>query len=162
MVMNLKAIVEDLILDSEKYLALDEAYRLVKLAEDESGLDVFGIISGISVQMAKNKLPTSNQEMMKELYDKMDGKNTGISTGIDDLDENMNGFQNGRLYIIGARSGMGKSAMMCSMVEKMEGAHKIGIISLEMLDKELKQRIACIRGNIPHWKIEKGKCTNKR
>jgi len=157
---NLKAIVEDLIKDSEKYNALVEANKLITLANEEPDVDVFGTLSALAVNISCSKLPTSVEQMMQELYNKMDGKEVGISTGIDDLDENMNGFQNGRLYIIGARSGMGKSAFMCSVVEKIEQKKRVGIISLEMLDKELFQRIACIRGKIPHWKIEKGKCSD--
>lgn len=161
MVANLKGMVEELILDSERYIALQEANKVIRLAEDEPNLDVFGMLSSITIQMKTNKMPTTVEQMMIELFDKMAGKNVGISTGIKDLDENMNGFQNGRLYIIGARSGMGKSALMCSMIEKMEKEHRVGVISLEMLDKELKQRIACIRGGIFHWKIEKGRCTDE-
>lgn len=159
MVMGVKSMIEDLINDSEKYLALIEANKLVNLANEEPDVDVFGTLSGLAIQTTGGRLPTTFEQMMAELYDKMAGKEVGISTGINGLDENMNGFQKGRLYIIGARSGMGKSALMCSMVEKMEKTRRVGIISLEMLDKELKQRIACIRANISHWKIEKGKCT---
>ena len=158
-VVNLKPIVEDLIKDSEKYNALMEVNKLVNLAQEEPEVDVFGTLSGLAIQMTNGKLPTTFEQMQAELFSKMEGKEVGISTGIDGLDDAMNGFQKGRLYIIGARSGMGKSALMCSMVEKMEKTKRVGIISLEMLDKELKQRIACIRGSIAHWKIEKGKCT---
>lgn len=161
MVVNIKGIVEDLITESEKYYALEELYKLIKLAQEESDVDVFGTVSSIAIQTTGTKQPTSVQDMLAELYDKMAGKEVGISTGIDGLDDCMNGFQKGRLYVVGARSGMGKSAFMCSLVEKMEKTKRIGIISLEMLDKELKQRIACIRAKIPHWKIEKGRCSEE-
>lgn len=160
-ILSLKSLVEDLIRDSEKYLALDEVYKLVNLANEEPDIDVFGTLSGLVIQSTGGKTPTTLEQMISELFDKMAGKEVGISTGIKGLDDNMNGFQKGRLYIIGARSGMGKSALMCSMVNKIEKDKRVGIISLEMLDKELKQRIACIRGKIPHWKIEKGICTDE-
>lgn len=100
--------------------------------------------------------------MLRALEDKMkNGDSIGIKTGINDLDYNINNLQKGRLYIVGARSGMGKSALMCSFAEYMEKSHKVGIISLEMKSTELKQRIACIRGKIPHWKIEKGRCQDE-
>jgi replicative DNA helicase len=153
--------VKDLILDSEKHYALEEVYKLTNLAQEEPDVDVFGTLSALSIQISEAKLPTTVEQMMTELYDRMAGKEVGISTGIVGLDDCMNGFQNGRLYIVGARSGMGKSAFMCSIVEKMEKKKRIGIISLEMLDKELKQRIACIRAKIPHWKIEKGRCSEE-
>lgn len=160
LVVDVKPMIEKLITDSEKYNALLDAYQLTQDAEENDDLDVFEIISKISTTRFTEHQPTSTEDMMKELYEKMDGKVVGISTGIESLDENMNSFQNGRLYIVGARSGMGKSAFMCSCVEKIEQTKRVGIISLEMLDKELLQRIACVRGNIPHWKIEKGKCSD--
>lgn len=161
MVVGLKAVVQDLIKDSEKFVALSELQKLTNLAEEEPDVDVFGTLSALSIQKNSGKLPTTVEQMMAELYDKMAGKEVGISTGIEVLDDCMNGFQKGRLYIVGARSGMGKSAFMCSIVEKMEKTKRIGIISLEMLDKEIKQRIACIRAKIPHWKIEKGRCSEE-
>lgn len=159
-VVDIRALIESLITDSEKYLALVEIYKLTNLAQEEPDLDVFGTLSGLAIQTTSGRLPTTVEQMMTELYDKMAGKEVGISTGISGIDDCINGFQKGRLYIIGARSGMGKSALMCSMIEKIEPHKRIGVISLEMLDKELKQRIACIRGKIPHWKIEKGKCSD--
>lgn len=98
--------------------------------------------------------------MLYELQEKMKGVQTGISTTIPDLDDKINAFQKGRLYIVGARPSMGKSAFMCSLVERIEKEQNVGIISLEMNTAELKQRIACLRSDIRHWKIEKGKCTN--
>jgi len=161
MVVNVKPMIEKLITDSEKYNALMDTNQLITEAQENDDLDVFERISKISTNRFSEHMPTSTEEMMNELYDKMDGKLVGISTGIDGLDENMNSFQKGRLYIVGARSGMGKSAFMCSCTEQIEKTKKVGIVSLEMLDKELLQRIACVRGKIPHWKIEKGKCTEQ-
>lgn len=152
--------VKTLVDDSDKYNALMKADDILERAEKDRKVDVFSELSEASTRDLEERYDSSNEAMLKRLEKKMqnDEKFLGIKCGIDELDNNINNFQKGRLYTIGARSGMGKSALMCSMVEFMEKKYKVGIISLEMLASELKQRIACIRGKIPHWKIEKGKC----
>ncbi|MBQ0113376.1 MAG: hypothetical protein KBT03_09625 [Bacteroidales bacterium] len=146
-----------LIDSSDKYNALTKAQELLEQAETED-VDVFTKLSEISTRDLIEKIDDSPDAMLRELQDKMNNGVLGIKTGIDMLDYNINDLQNGRLYVVGARSGMGKSAFMCSIINNIEPNYKVGIISLEMKSTELKQRIACIRGEIPHWKIEKGKC----
>lgn len=152
--------VKTLIEDSDKYNALMKVDEIMERAEKDGAVDVFSELSEAATRDLVERYDSSNEAMLKRLEKKMqhDSRYIGIECGIELLDKNINNFQNGRLYTIGARSGMGKSALMCSMVEYMEKQNKVGIISLEMLASELKQRIACIRGNIPHWKIEKGQC----
>lgn len=152
--------VKTLVEDSDKYNALIKADDTLERAQKDRKVDVFSELSEASTRDFEERYDSSNEAMLRRLEKKMqrDERFLGIKCGIEDLDANINNFQNGRLYTIGARSGMGKSALMCSMVEFMEKKYKVGIVSLEMLASELKQRIACIRGKIPHWKIEKGNC----
>lgn len=155
--------VRQLMEDSDKYNTLVKADDIIKRAKEDRKVDVFTELSEASTRDLVERYDQSNEAMLARLEKKMkqDGKFLGIKCGINKLDEIINNFQKGRLYVIGARSGMGKSALMCSMVEYMEKEHRVGIISLEMLASELKQRIACIRGDIIHWKIEKGCCADE-
>lgn len=155
--------VRQLMEDSDKYNTLVKADDIIKRAKEDRKVDVFTELSDASTRDLTERYDQSNEAMLARLEKKMkqDSKFMGIKCGISKLDEIINNFQKGRLYVIGARSGMGKSALMCSMVEYMEKEHKVGIISLEMLASELKQRIACIRGDIIHWKIEKGCCADE-
>ena len=72
-----------------------------------------------------------------------------ISTGLARLDVKLNGgFKGGKLYVIGARTGVGKSALMCSMATH---AIKVGYhalyISLEMSAREnVSRMIAAVSG----------------
>lgn len=152
--------IKTLIDDSDKYNTLTKTSEILERARTDRKVDIFSEISEAITRDVTERYDSSNEAMLKVLEKKMkkDEKYLGLKCGIGDIDNNINNFQNGRLYTIGARSGMGKSALMCSMIEYMEKEHKVGIISLEMLASELKQRIACIRGKIPHWKIEKGVC----
>ena len=157
---DIKSYVKQLIEDSDKYNALIKSQDILERAKADRDVDVFSELSNAATRDFIERYDSSNEAMLKRLERKMqkDEKFLGIKCGIGDIDKNINNFQNGRLYVVGARSGMGKSALMCSMVENIEKKYKVGIISLEMLASELKQRIACIRGKIPHWKIEKGEC----
>lgn len=149
-----------LIEETEKYNALVGANQLINQAEEDKSVDVFGELSKLSMKEDKLYDYVSNEQMLFELQEKMKNGITGLSTTIPSLDENINAFQKGRLYIVGARPSVGKSAFMCSICERLEKEHKVGILSLEMNTSELKQRMACLRGNIKHWKIEKGKCSD--
>lgn len=150
-----------LIEETEKYNTLVSLDELSKRAEADKSVDLFGELSNLSMKETKLYDYVSNEQMLFDLQERMKNGITGISTTIPDLDDSINAFQNGRLYIVGARPSMGKSAFMCSLCERIELNHKVGIISLEMNTSELKQRMACIRGNIKHWKIEKGKCSGE-
>lgn len=104
------------------------------------------------------------QNLIKSLDEKIKngGKLKGLLSGIDELDEALNGFNKGRLYICGARSSMGKSAFMCSIAEQLSRTQKVGIISLEMTTEEMAQRIVCIRSKIPYWVIDKGRANDEQ
>ena len=157
---NVGDYVSALIDDSRRYDVLCRTESLLREAETDKEVDLFGRLAEISTPDIEEHIRTTPDSMLKELEDRMNKKDIGISTGIPGLDDKINAFQKGRLYVIGARASMGKSALMCSMVERIEKTKKVGIISLEMMDKELIQRMACIRANIPHWHIEKGRCSD--
>lgn len=150
-----------LIEETEKYNTLVALDELRKKADDDKSTDLFGELSKLSMKETKLYDCVSDEKMLFDLQERMKNGITGISTSIEALDESINAFQKGRLYIVGARPSMGKSAFMCSLCEQIEKKHKVGIISLEMNTTELRQRIACIRGKIKHWKIEKGKCSGE-
>lgn len=147
--------------ETEKYKTLLSLETLIKEADGDKNIDLFSKLSELSFKKEKSLKEYSNEMILKELEERMKGKNLGISTSISGLDDSINAFQKGRLYIVGARPSMGKSAFMCSLCEQIEKNKKVGILSLEMNTTELKQRIACIRGNIKHWKIEKGRCNDE-
>lgn len=149
-----------LIEETEKYNTLIGMNQLLNIASEDKTVDLFGELSKLSIKDDKIYDCISNEKILYDLQEKMKNGITGISTTIKDLDDRINAFQKGRLYVIAARPAVGKSAFMCSVCERIEKKHKVGILSLEMNTVELKQRMACIRGNIEHWKIENGKCSN--
>lgn len=157
---NEKDLAKYLIEESEKYNALVEMKNLLDKAEEDKNTDVFASIDKIATRDSVSSEVVSDEQMLKELEERMKKGLVGIKTNISNLDDNINAFQKGRLYIVGARPSVGKSAFMCSLVENIEKKEKVGILSLEMNTCEIKQRLACLRSNIKHWKIEKGKCNS--
>ena len=156
-----KELSDYLIDETEKYNTLVKLEKLVNDVNEDKNIDLFSKLSELSFKKDKMFEEYSNERILKELEERMKGGSLGISTSILGLDDSINAFQKGRLYIVGARPSMGKSAFMCSLCEQIEKKNKVGILSLEMNTAELKQRIACIRGNIKHWKIEKGRCNDE-
>lgn len=91
-------------------------------------------------------------------------KNTGIPSGLTDLDNLTGGFQNQNSYIMGGRPSMGKTATMLKFVlnAAQNGAVPI-IFSLEMSKESLIRRLIATIGDInlfytrnPH-KLSEGK-----
>jgi len=99
---------------------------------------------GISEEESKDDVL---QRMYEEPY--MEMGESGISSGMTDLDDITGRFQNQSSYILAARPSMGKSATMLSF--KLAAARK-GIVpitfSLEMPKKELLRRMISMIGDI--------------
>jgi replicative DNA helicase len=69
------------------------------------------------------------------------GKRNGVTTGLLALDNKINGYVPGQLYVIAGRPGMGKSAFMCSSLRRTAQFGKgVAIFSLEMTAAEIGAR----------------------
>lgn len=65
----------------------------------------------------------------------------GATTGLLSLDNKINGYVPGQLYVIAGRPGMGKSAFMCSSLRQTAQYGKgVAIFSLEMTKEEISAR----------------------
>ncbi len=66
----------------------------------------------------------------------------GFSTGLAALDNKLNGYQRGQLYVFAGRPGMGKSALMCSSLRRTAASGVgVAIVSLEMPRREVSARM---------------------
>jgi len=100
--------------------------------------------------------------VLQEVFDNLQDKGrTGLLTGFFDLDEKLNGLQNGEMIILAARPSMGKTALAMNMIEGIaappggEGL-PCAIFSLEMSKQQLAQRMLCSRGKIDSHKLRRG------
>jgi replicative DNA helicase len=83
---------------------------------------------------------------------------TGIPSGFDDLDRLTSGFQKAELIVIGARPGMGKTAIGLNMATYITLRKKIpaAFFSLEMSDQSLMLRIISAEARIDSHKLRTG------
>ena len=84
---------------------------------------------------------------------------SGLSTGYNRIDEILDGFQQGNLITLGARTGMGKTWVALNLLKKISIDQKIpaAFFSLEMSNQELINRLLALCSGIPALKIKKGR-----
>lgn len=75
-----------------------------------------------------------------------DGDIPGITTGFDQVDECLGGFQKTDLYIIGARPAMGKTALLLNMAHAVDVP--CGIVSAEQGREQIGLRLIAMNGSI--------------
>ena len=107
-------------------------------------------VSGAMVPMEK---------VLHEVFEMIDsGGKRGIETGFFELDDMLNGLQNGEMVIVAARPSMGKTAFAMNIVEHVAADNRLpcAVFSLEMSKQQLAQRMLCSRGEIDAHKLRKG------
>ena len=87
----------------------------------------------------------SLQDFLKFRNDVQNGKCQTIKIGFPSLDGVLGGFEQGGLYVIAARTGVGKSAFGIAIADMLAKINSVLYVSLEMSTKELSaRRIAAI------------------
>jgi len=86
----------------------------------------------------------------------------GISTGFDELDNYLSGFQRSDLIILGGRPSLGKTALLLDMARSAAIKTKmpIGIFSLEMSRDQVVDRIIAAEAQVPLWKLRTGRLSD--
>ncbi len=135
-------------LDSEDLLQLAEK-RVTEIAEDRPKQGGFQEI---------NSLLKETVDRIDELF-RSESDITGLSTGIQTLDERTSGWQNGELIILAARPSMGKTALALNFVESaiLSQAKPALVFSMEMPAGSLMMRLLSSVGRIDQGRIRDGK-----
>jgi len=93
---------------------------------------------------------TASVQHTELLERRHEGQTPGMSTGLPDLDELLDGgLQRGNLVVIGARPGMGKSAIGMTIALHVAAGHSVGFFSMEMPHTDLRDRMAAMLGYVP-------------
>ena len=99
------------------------------------------------------------EDVLLEVFEMIENRGQrGIETGFFELDDMLNGLQNGEMIIVAARPSMGKTALAMNFVEHISADNRLpcAIFSLEMSKQQLAQRMLCSRGQIDAHKLRKG------
>ena len=153
--------------DAEPREQIEEAERrLYEIAEQgryDGGFQSFSTALTHAVSMAA------------KAYER-EGKLSGISTGMRDLDYKLGGLQSSDLVIVAGRPGMGKTALATNIAFNIAQAYQsqmrpdgsletlnggiIGFFSLEMSSEQLATRIIAEQSGVPSYKIRRGDITD--
>lgn len=155
-----------LILSGHKIMAMaldrtldieDTTYSGIKMLEN--------IARGMTVGTNTADLRALSHESMS-MYEKrkenlLEGRKTGILTGIDKLDNTLLGLKGGQLVILAARPAMGKTAFALNIARTaaMSG-HPTVIFSLEMSGVSLSDRMLIAHGDFNAAAFRKGALTD--
>jgi replicative DNA helicase len=99
------------------------------------------------------------EKVLHEVFETIESRGQrGIETGFFELDDMLNGLQNGEMAIVAARPSMGKTALAMNIIEHVAADSLLpcAIFSLEMSKQQLAQRMLCSRGQIDAHKLRKG------
>jgi replicative DNA helicase len=137
-------------------------YELAETGRYDGGFQKFSQALTTAIDMAANAY-------------KRDGKLSGISTGLRDLDAKMGGLQHSDLIIVAGRPGMGKTSLATNIAYNVAKAYQaevqadgsmkavnggiIGFFSCEMSGEQLATRIIAERTGIPSSHIRRGGIT---
>ena len=116
-----------------------------------------GIYSNDNLKHVKT-LVNSSMELAYERVDRVrKGETSGITSGLTDLDSYLNGFDSGKLYVIGARPAMGKTAIALKLAKSASMTGKnVAIFSLEMSGESLADRLILGESNIESDRYSSG------
>jgi replicative DNA helicase len=150
-----KALLRQLIAASNEVLR--DAYAPHEKAEivlDKAEKRIFEI-----AQKKNTNAIVSMEAVLHEVYEMIEERGRrGLESDFTEIDEMLNGMQNGELLIVAARPSMGKTAFAMNIVEAVAANHRMpaAIFSLEMSKQQLAQRMLCSRAAIDAQKVRKG------
>ena len=115
-----------------------------------------GITKGESFSSFANELLEAKEELSKPAENI-----SGVPSGLADIDVMTNGFQPSDLVILAARPGMGKSALMTTMITNAASKdYAVGVFSLEMSKRQIICRMIAEQVDITANDLTKNKLTD--
>jgi replicative DNA helicase len=90
-----------------------------------------------------------------------DGEFVGLTTGLADLDNSIQGMQDGNLVIIAGRPAMGKSVLAMNIGSHNALLGKTSLLfTLEMTEEEIQQRMISSIAQVDYGSIQNAKCVD--
>lgn len=159
----------ELISLSKKRKIFDLLQNKVSEIADAENIDVLAesIVKQInSIEQLNEKEQTFSEQVLNTvsaLEDNYNNKNDySLYTGLMDLDNKICGLHNQELTIIGARPGVGKTTFALQIATKIaEKGKNVTIISLEMSDIQIIQKILATKTKVNSYKMRMGTLEDK-
>lgn len=119
------------------------------------------VLTGLQRKNSENEWVDAYEASIQhsELIERRErGEIVGMSTGIHDLDEMLDGgLVRGNLVVIGARPAMGKTSFAMSVGLHMASDYHVGMLSMEMPHNDLRDRQAAILGRVSIGSLKRPK-----
>lgn len=149
-------------------LAIDEFKESLSTSTDTNSTcmeycgKINNIISGNSTNENIETISSGFDSVIQELYDSRSKGCVGLDCGYPSLNYYLGGLQKGKIYIIGARASMGKSALAMNISEYVSKSNNVLFISLEMDKKEYAQRLMFSKAGIDVSMVNTGKISDEQ
>ena len=88
-----------------------------------------------------------------------EGRLRGVSSGFDELDQKLSGFQQSDLIVLGARPSLGKTTLALDIARfaATRENRPVGIFSLEMAREQIVDRLIAAEAQVPLWGLRTGR-----
>ncbi len=140
-----------------------QLYAIAESGRAEGGFQTFSMALTTAIDVAA------------KAYER-DGKLSGISTGMVDLDKSLGGLQKSDLIVLAGRPAMGKTSLVTNIAFNVAKAYRsetrpdgtletvnggiVGFFSLEMSAEQLATRIIAEQSGVASYKIRRGDVTD--
>ena len=128
----------------------------------DAGEDAIGRIAAVLDRGGRSgRVVTAAQAVrMAEAEAAAAGSDPGLMTGFPVLDSYLGGMRPGELLCLGARPGVGKSALALQIADLVgEAGRKVLLVSLEMTKGEVLSRQKVRRSRVPNRRVKAGRLT---
>ena len=156
---------ENLLQDSFAKQTEKTALEILSLAKDRTNskdlkAKVISAVDALCVDGAESDysalaMASRFTDMVEKVFEsKQLGKPFGYSTGLKNLDYLIQGFRPGALYILGARTGVGKSELCCNFAYNVSSkGYPAAYFTFEMTGEEITSRVVSRLSRVSDTKI---------
>lgn len=144
-------------------LAYHEDMELEEIL-DTAEREIFGVAKDL-----KTDSFTPLRNVLNESFERIDslsqnkGQLRGLTTGFQDLDHTLSGFQKSDLIILAARPSVGKTSFALDLVRNaaIKGKAKVAFFSLEMSKEQLTDKLIAAESKVDLWKLRTGNLSDQ-
>lgn len=123
---------------------------------------ISSIISGNVESDKVESISAGADDVISDLYKSKEKGCIGLDCGYPSLNYYLGGLQKGKIYIIGARASMGKSALAMNIAEYVSKSNNVLFVSLEMDKKEYAQRLMLGRAGVDISVVNTGRISEEQ
>ena len=123
---------------------------------------ISNIVSGNIDKDKIENISAGADSVIEDLYKSRESGCIGLDCGYPSVNYYLGGLQKGKIYIIGARASMGKSALAMNIAEYVAKDKNVLFVSLEMDKKEYAQRLMLSRAGIDISVVNTGRISDEQ